>query len=258
MTVELIYDMDCPNVAAARAELMRAFSTVGIAARWVEWERGDPASPPYVKKYGSPTILVAGRDVAGVSPAESISCCRLYRDMDGGIRGVPAAAVIADALRGGPRKRAGQRAVPGWRGSLAALPGIGASLLPVGVCPACLPLYAGILSSLGLGFLLKESYLLPLTAAFLLVAVGGLAYKARARRGYGPFLLGLAASGAVIAGKFIFAVVPLVYGGVALLLGASIWNAWPRKVTGAGGGVCSACVPGERKPLVDRLGATHD
>ena len=42
-TVELIYDGNCPNVAEARAELMRAFSEAGVPARWVEWNRADPA-----------------------------------------------------------------------------------------------------------------------------------------------------------------------------------------------------------------------
>jgi len=258
LTVELIYDKDCPNVAEARAELMRAFSEAGIAARWAEWDRGDPASPPHARNYGSPTVLVDGRDVAGAPTAESISCCRLYNGTDGGFRGAPAAAIIAEALKSADRKEADKRSVSGWRGSLSALPGIGASLLPVGLCPACWPVYAGILSSLGLGFLLKESYLLPLTAAFLLVAAGGLVYKAGARRGYGPFVLGLVASGAVLAGKFVFEASPVVYGGVALLLGASIWNAWPRKTAGTGGGACPACAPGGQEPLVDQPGATHE
>jgi len=33
---------------------------------------------------------------------------------------------------------------------LTSLPGIGAALLPNATCPACWPVYAGILSSLGL------------------------------------------------------------------------------------------------------------
>src|SRR3954462_8565336 len=37
----------------------------------------------------------------------------------------------------------------------AALPGIGFSLLPKMLCPACWPAYAGIVSALGLGFLIS-------------------------------------------------------------------------------------------------------
>jgi hypothetical protein len=50
-----------------------------------------------------------------------------------------------------------------------------------GVCPACWPAYAGILGSLGLGFLLDSTSLLPVTVA----------------------LFGL--------------------------VGASVWNTWPRR-----------------------------
>ncbi len=68
MKVDLIYDADCPNVAAARSQLLAAFARAGRAARWSEWDRGRPDSPGYVRGYGSPTILVDGRDVAGAEP----------------------------------------------------------------------------------------------------------------------------------------------------------------------------------------------
>lgn len=124
MTVELTYDKDCPNVAETRAELMRAFSKAGIAARWVEWDRGDPASPPHVTSYGSPTVLVDGKDVAGATSTEGVSCCRLYRGTDGGFRGAPTSAVIAEALKSVIRKTVDKRSVSGWLSSLTALPGI--------------------------------------------------------------------------------------------------------------------------------------
>ena len=60
---------------------------------------------------------------------------------------------------------------------LLALPGIGASLLPKVACPLCWPAYAGLLSSVGLTFLLSSTYLLALTASFLVIAVGALGYE---------------------------------------------------------------------------------
>ncbi len=98
-TVELIYDHDCPNAAKARAQLLRAFVEAGLPPRWSEWERGDPTSPDYAHSYGSPTILVGGKDVAGVAPSDNISCCRLYPDPSGGMQGVPSAQVITSALQ---------------------------------------------------------------------------------------------------------------------------------------------------------------
>ena len=110
------------------------------------------------------------------------------------------------------------------------LPGIGFALLPKLACPMCWPVYASVLTSLGLGFLISRAYLLPLTIGFLLIAVGTLGHRAKQRRGHGPFLLGFVASTAVIVGKFHFESNPIMYGGVTVLVIASIWNAWPETV----------------------------
>ncbi len=243
-TIELIYDQGCPNVAKARAQLLRAFAAADMTPHWSEWQRGEPASPDYANDYGSPTILVAGRDVAGAAPAEGVSSCRIYADASGEMQGVPSVELIASALRSaGQAAGAGARRGRGrgWRSSLASLPGIGAAFLPVGICPACWPAYAGLLSAMGMGALLKTAYLLPLTAGFLLMAVAALAFRARLRRGYGPFVAGLGASAVVLIGKFVFASDAVMIGGIVLLVAASGWNAWPRKA--AEGGACSACAP---------------
>src|SRR2546421_6202521 len=89
-----------------------------------------------------------------------------------------------------------------WKQGLLALPGVGVSLLPKLACPLCWPAYAGLLSSVGLGFLLSAAYLLPLTAGFLVIALGAMAFKANSRHGYVPFLLGIVAAAAVLLGKF--------------------------------------------------------
>jgi len=92
-----------------------------------------------------------------------------------------------------------------------------------------MPAYAGLISSMGFAFLFNTVYLLPLTALFLLMAVGALAFRAKRRRGYGPFLLGTAAAIMLLITKFIMNSTWGVYGGIALLIGASIWNAWPKR-----------------------------
>ncbi len=111
--------------------------------------------------------------------------------------------------------------------SLLAMPGIGAALLPKLACPACWPAYAGLLSTLGLGFLGATRYLLPLTAVFLLVAVGMLAFRARRRRGYKPSILGGLAAALLMYGKFSRGSDPVLYAGLGLLIAASVWNSWP-------------------------------
>jgi hypothetical protein len=119
---------------------------------------------------------------------------------------------------------------------MVAAPGIFVSLLPKLACPACWPAYAGLLSSVGLGFLVGTAYLLPLTIVFLLVALSTVAFRAASRRGYRPLLLGFFGSVGVVVGKFVWDSSDVLYGGVALLIAASIWNLWPQRSTS-----CPAC-----------------
>lgn len=185
-TVELVYDGDCPNVADARAQLLRAFAKAKVSPRWQEWRGDDPESPEHVRGYGSPTILVGSRDVAQAERGAA-ACCRLYAQEDGSMQGVPSVETIASALEAGGGAAHDSAGGGGWKLNFAMLPGIGAAFLPKVACPACWPAYAGFLSSVGLGFLVSTAYLLPLTAAFLAIAVFALAFRARRRRGYAPF-----------------------------------------------------------------------
>lgn len=72
---------------------------------------------------------------------------------------------------------------------------------------------------------------MPLTIFLLLVSVGSLGYKAQNRRGYYPLTIGLIASFAIVIGKFYLDNNFVVYVGVTSLIGASIWNVWPRRNT---------------------------
>jgi len=120
-----------------------------------------------------------------------------------------------------------------WKQSLVALPGVGVSLLPKLACPLCWPAYAGLLSSVGLGFLVSTKYLLPLTAAFLVLALAALAFRARNRHGYGPFVLGVLSGAGILLGKFHWQWNSALYGAVGLLVIASLWNAWPHRLSTA-------------------------
>jgi hypothetical protein len=95
------------------------------------------------------------------------------------------------------------------------------------------------LSAIGFGFLLNTTWLIPLTAAFLAVAVGALAFRANRRRGYRPAALGVVAAAIVLAGKFGMDSDVLMYVGLAILVSASLWNTWPRRAPQH----CDACAP---------------
>jgi mercuric ion transport protein len=128
---------------------------------------------------------------------------------------------------------------PTFKQMIAALPGIGVSLLPKLMCPACWPAYAGIVSALGLGFLISTKYLLPLTVVFLALTALALGYRAARRHGYGPLSMGLVAATVILTGKFYFDAEQPAYAGVGLLVVASVWNSWPRRAAAAH----SCCVP---------------
>ena len=128
-----------------------------------------------------------------------------------------------------------------WKRAVGILPGVGVALLPKLTCPMCWPAYAGLLSTLGLGFLISERYFFTLTAAFLLLSVTALAFRASERRGYGPAALGLLAVVLILASKFELDSLPLMYSGVGLLLLSSIWNSFPRRAETP----CPKCVPSD-------------
>ena len=239
-TVDFVYDKDCPNVKAARANLMRAFSRTGISARWEEHQIGSPEAPSRVRGFGSPTILVNGVDVGGLTPGAE-DCCRVYKS-----GGAPAVDAIAEALGRASQRDVGSEEQPPppprsrWKSTAAVLPGIGIALMPKVVCPLCWPAYAGILSAAGLTFLMEDRWLLPISAIFLTAALGALAWRARSRRGYGPLGVGAVSALGVLVGKFVLDSTVTVYIAIAALVVACIWNAWPRRTVEPN---CSACRP---------------
>ncbi|MEK7405344.1 MAG: MerC family mercury resistance protein, partial [Acidobacteriota bacterium] len=243
--VELIYDDGCPNISGARTNLLRAFARADVPAKWAEWERTSPGTPERLRNIPSPTILVNGQDVAGTQWIDGRASCRLYLLADGRQSGVPPTELIAASLI---RAKASQRRASGGGPrvrNLTAVPAIVAGLLPNVTCPACWPAYAGLLSALGLGFLVSSAYLFPLTAALLLVAVCTIGLRARERHRYGPFVLGFVAAATLLAGKFVLASQIMTYGGIAVLIAASLWNNWPRRLASA---ACPRCKPAGNSP----------
>ncbi len=107
-TVELVYDRGCPNVAEARAALARALDEAGLPPGWTEHVSDDPDCPAHARGWGSPTILVDGRDVGGEAPGRD-QCCRLYGGGGIGLARVPAVPEVTAALRGAAATRASLR-----------------------------------------------------------------------------------------------------------------------------------------------------
>ena len=240
MSVEFIYDADCPNVIAARSSLINAFAKTGVSARWREWERSAADTPDYAKQYGSPTILVDGKDVAGLTQEAAAANCRVYVGRDGQLSGTPLLETICAAL--GVRDKPATARGP-VRTVLASFPAIGAALLPKLTCPLCWPAYTAVLSALGVGFVDYTPYLLPATLTFLAFAVGMLAFGAWKTGRRMPLILGLVACIAILLGKFAVGSDWFTNAGVIVLVGATFLMARRQTVQPAS---CPACGPEQR------------
>jgi mercuric ion transport protein len=111
--IELVYDLTCPNVERCREALRAAMAHVGLPPSWTEWDRNDPATPAVYRPYGSPTVLVDGRDIA--APPDTVAdgtaatvalraipsgnSCRVYSDdAVGRLSGAPSVPSIVRAL----------------------------------------------------------------------------------------------------------------------------------------------------------------
>lgn len=95
--IDFVYDADCPAADDARANLRAALRSAKLPPRWLEWERSSPATPESMRAFGSPTILINGRDAAGNEAAGAASC-RVYQTRPGRLAAVPSVELIAVAL----------------------------------------------------------------------------------------------------------------------------------------------------------------
>jgi len=218
------------------------FSEADVAARGAAGD--EPVSAVVKRRMKGPgcacgTENPSGRCCLGdVRAAEK----RLAGAPDGAEPARSEAGAAEAPRRGAAASTGGGFGRGGLVGALAMVPGIGAALLPAVACPACWPAYAGLLSSFGVGFINYTPWLLPGMLLFLAIALAALAYQGRRRGSYGPLLLGAIGTAALLAGRFALASDPMMYAGVAALVAASGWNAWPRRgaacTVPAGGAGC--------------------
>lgn len=111
MKVELLYFKGCPHISMARKNLNDAFAEAGIAPQWDEIDLNEPNTPKELMGYGSPTILVDGKDVTGRAPGGESLSCRTYYTAKGEITGAPDVEIIVKAILESVKK--GQKAQKG-------------------------------------------------------------------------------------------------------------------------------------------------
>lgn len=84
--IELVYFDGCPNAARARENL----ASVLEPGSWMEWNLSAEDTPERFRRFGSPTVLVEGRDVTGGDGGNAAMACRAD--------GAPSVDVIRRAL----------------------------------------------------------------------------------------------------------------------------------------------------------------
>ena len=112
--------------------------------------------------------------------------------------------------------------------------GVLAALLPK--CPLCWAAYGTMACTFGLAGILRWDRLFPAVVGLFLLNLLMLGRAARVSGRYAPFLLSLAGSLAVLAGRWGGARPPLAVLGSALLLASALWNLNSRSRPAALGG----------------------
>ncbi len=109
----------------------------------------------------------------------------------------------------------------------ALLPSLGLAMLSKFTCAACLTAYAGVLASLGVGFMAAGSGLTILTAVLLLLGLASVAWSTRRHRHVGPLALVVVGSGLLLTARSGgTASTRVLLAGAAVTLAGSVWNLW--------------------------------
>jgi len=216
--VKLIYFEGCPNSKHARAVLLS--SKVGFE---VIKQDDLPKDDPY-REYSSPTILKNGEILFGEKLGPNTAACSAEKFDEGELK----------------KKLRGKNKLSSKKGLFAFIGSFG-SALTVGLCPICIPAIGAFLSSIGLGFLVSESVLLPILFIFLTITIGGLLFSYLKEHGkVSPLILGVLMGISLYMGRYVylgaFINQVLMYGGIAGIVTVSFWNLRLRKQV-----ACSAC-----------------
>ena len=91
-------------------------------------------------------------------------------------------------------------------------------------CPACVPVIGSFLTAIGLGALVNFKLLSVLTALFLLIGLTGLFLNFRHHRKWCFIVIGVLASGAVYAGRYVAESKLLIYSGAVMLIGNAVFD----------------------------------
>ncbi|MCB9492475.1 MAG: cation transporter [Dehalococcoidia bacterium] len=161
MKIQLLYFEGCPNLERARAALRDAMAAEQIDQVVEEVDVESATTPESLRGWGSPTILIDGRDLTGAARTTG-AACRLYA------HGAPTVDEIRAHLAAAPRSSAGSSG----RAALSMLGAITAAIAASACClvPAVLAVVG--LSGAGFGAALAPYRLYFLAATGVALGVG--------------------------------------------------------------------------------------
>jgi DMSO/TMAO reductase YedYZ heme-binding membrane subunit len=96
-------------------------------------------------------------------------------------------------------------------------------------CPLCWAAYASVAAGLGVAPAAGHNLILGALAAALIAALAALAMRSRVIADRRPLLPAGLGAAAVLLGRLALGSMALVYLGLAVLAGAAVWSAWPRR-----------------------------
>lgn len=169
MNIQLLWFAGCPHVDAARAALSEAMRRAQVSTPVEDIDVSAPGTPAALRGWGSPTVLVDGRDVAGTRGSGDAMACRLY---PGG--GAPSVGQIERVLRAAaaavPRSDTAAAVSPLTPAVTPGAPAlVGGSALLAGVLASACCLGPALLATLGLSGAGLATALAPWRPALLVV-----------------------------------------------------------------------------------------
>lgn len=105
------------------------------------------------------------------------------------------------------------------------LPSIALGVLSKFTCAACISVYTGVLSSLGVGFITTDQRFLWVTVLLLVISTVSIAWTAPKRRQWSPTMLAALGAVLVVAGRMENSST-LTYVGSGAVIAAALWNLW--------------------------------
>lgn len=214
MQVDVIWKDDSSNLLALRKCLRQALTHIGALPSWQEWRIGSKVVPPQFRKHKSLTILVNGHPVFEHREQMPVAAEHL-----------PPVELLATRIKETAALPSRLKPVSRLSLILSFIPALLLALLPK--CPFCWAAYMSLFSTLGIGTIPYQPWLLPVMVALLFINLGVLLYSAPHRNGYLPFYLSLAGALVIVICKFWLDLNTITYIGIGMIFIASIWHSLP-------------------------------